>query len=199
MIRWNPKGDYPQIDNTAYIDPTAPIIGKVKIGKSVFVGPGAVLRADEPRSSITINDNCNIQDRVIIHALENTSVLIEENTSLAHGCIIHGPCKTGRNCFIGFGSVVFNAEINEGVFIKHLAVVERVKIPSKMLVPNGAIIDCEDKVKDLEMATEELRAFSQKVVEANLKLRNLKIVKLLSGLEIARAVNEKAKNLESCK
>lgn len=170
MLRWNPEGSYPQIDNTAYIDPTATIIGKVKIGKSVFVGPGAVLRADEPGSSITINDNCNIQDRAIIHALENTSVLIEENTSLAHGCIIHGPCKIGKNCFIGFGSVVFNAEIGEGVFIKHLAVVEGVKIPSKMLVPNGTIINSEDKVTDLEMATEELKAFSQKVVKANLNL-----------------------------
>ena len=37
MVRWNPEGDYPQIDNTAYIDPTAVIIGKIAIGKNVFV------------------------------------------------------------------------------------------------------------------------------------------------------------------
>ena len=62
---------------------------------------GAVIRADGPRSSIVIRDNCNIQERVIIHALENTSVFIEETGSLAHGCIIHGPCKIGKDCFIG--------------------------------------------------------------------------------------------------
>ena len=115
MFRWNPEGDYPQIDDSAYIDSTAVIIGKVDIGKNVFIGPGAVVRADELGSSITIKDNCNIQDRVIIHALENTSVLIEENTSLVHGCIVHGPCKIGKNCFIGFGSVVFNAEVGSEV------------------------------------------------------------------------------------
>ena len=98
----NPQGDHPQIDNTAYIDSTAVIIGRVKIGKNVFVGPGAVIRADESESSITVEDNCNVQDRVIIHALENSSVLIEKNTSLAHGCIIHGPCKIGEDCFVDF-------------------------------------------------------------------------------------------------
>ena len=170
MLRWSPEGDFPQIDNTAYIDPAAVIIGKVKISKNVFVGPGAVLRVDEPGSSITIKDNCNIQDRVIIHALGDSSVLIEENTSSAHGCIIHGPCKIGKNCFIGFGSVVFNAELGEGVVVKHLSCVEGVKIPSKMLVPNGAIIDSENKAKDLETVTEELKSFSQKVIKANLDL-----------------------------
>lgn len=170
MVRWNPEGDYPQIDNTAYIDPTAVIIGKIAIGKNVFVGPGAVLRADEPNSSIIIKDNCNIQDGVIIHALENTSVLIDINTSLAHGCIIHGPCKISKDCFVGFGSVVFDAEIGEGVFIKHLDCIEGVKIPPGMLVPNGAIIDSEDKVKDLEIVSEELKLFSEKVVKANLDL-----------------------------
>ncbi|MBU4305987.1 MAG: carbonate dehydratase, partial [Candidatus Omnitrophica bacterium] len=118
MIRCNPSGEYPKIDKTTYIDPTAMVIGKVKIGKNVFVAPGAVIRADETGSSITVKDNCNIQDRVIIHALENTSVLIEENTSLAHGCIIHGPCKIGKKCFIGFGSVVFKSEIGEKSLIK---------------------------------------------------------------------------------
>ena len=68
------------------------------MGKNVFVGPLAVLRADEPDSSIIIGDNCNIQDRVVLHSLEDSLVLIEESTSLAHGCIIHGPCKIGNNC-----------------------------------------------------------------------------------------------------
>ena len=74
MIRKNPNGDYPDIDDTAYIDPSAVIIGKVKMGKNVFVGPFAVLRADEPNSSIIIEDNCNIQDRVVLHSLEDSLV-----------------------------------------------------------------------------------------------------------------------------
>lgn len=60
MIRLNPEGEFLLIDNSAYIDPTTVITGKVKIGKNVFVGPGVMLRADEKGSSITIKGNCNI-------------------------------------------------------------------------------------------------------------------------------------------
>jgi carbonic anhydrase/acetyltransferase-like protein (isoleucine patch superfamily) len=96
-------------------------------------------------------DNCNIQDRVIIHALSNTYVLIEENTSLAHGCIIHGPCKIGKDCFVGFGSVVFDAEIGKGTFIRHLSCVEKVIIPSDRVVESSQLVNCEDKVKKFKM------------------------------------------------
>ncbi len=170
MIRKNPQGDLPQIHKTAYVDSTAVIIGKVRIGKNVFVGPGAVVRADEPNSSITVKDNCNIQDRVIIHALENSSILIDKNTSLAHGCIIHGPCKIGKGCFIGFGSVIFKALIKDNVFIKSLAVIEGVRIPNKKFIPNGAIIVSPRAVESLQSISREEIVFANKVAEVNLRL-----------------------------
>lgn len=166
----NPRGDYPRIDDSAYIDSTAVIVGKVDIGKNVFVGPAAVIRADEPGSSITIKDSCNIQDRVIIHVLEDSSVLIEENSSLAHGCIVHGPCKIGRNCFIGFGSVVFKSEIGENSLIKHLAVVEKVNVSPDRVVESGQVVNCEDDNRGLRYADERDKAFMEKVIKANLNL-----------------------------
>lgn len=47
MIRKNPSGDLPLIAESAYVDETAIICGKVVIGENVFVGPYAVIRADE--------------------------------------------------------------------------------------------------------------------------------------------------------
>lgn len=170
MIRRNPQGDYPKIDKTAYIDPLAVVIGKVKIGKNVFVAPGAVIRTDEPESSIIIKDNCNIQDRVIIHALANTSVLIEENTSLTHGCIIHGPCKIGKNCFIGFGSVVFKAEVGDGVYIKHLAVVEGVTVMPEKIITSSCLISCEDDARELGYVDKKHKEFMEKIIKVNLDL-----------------------------
>ena len=170
MIRKNPNGDYPQIDNTAYINPAAVIIGNIKIGKNVFVGPQAVIRADEPDSSITIKNNCNIQDKVVIHALEDTSVLIGENTSLAHGCIIHGPCKIGSNCFVGFGSVVFNAEVGKGVIIMHLVVVEGVNIFPEKVVGSSQLISSIDAVRELKNVNKKLKGFAKKIIKANLDL-----------------------------
>jgi len=170
MIRKNPNGDYPKIDNTAYIDPTAVIIGNIKIEKNVFVGPLAILRADEPNCLIIIEDNCNIQDRVVIHALRDTSVLIEKNTSLAHGCIIHGPCKIGRNCFIGFGSVIFNAKVGKGAVIMHLVVVEGVNILSERMVGSSQTISSIDDVRGLKYVDKKLKEFAKKVIKANLDL-----------------------------
>jgi len=170
MLRWNPNGDYPQIDNTAYIHPTAVIIGKVSIGRNVFIGPTAVIRADEPGSSIIVKDNCNVQDRVIIHALEDSSVLIGENTSLAHGCIIHGPCKIGKNCFVGFGSVIFKAEVGESVCVKHLVVVEGVNIISERIVGSHQLVNYEDDARDLRYVDKKTKDFMEKVIKSNLNL-----------------------------
>lgn len=170
MIKENPNGALPQIDSTSYIDPTAVIIGKVKIGKNVFVGPGAVIRADEPESFIVIKDNCNVQDRVVIHALAGSTVEVSESTSLAHGCIVHGPCTIGKNCFIGFGAVIFKAGLGDGVIVKHLAVVEGAEIPAARLVANGTVVDSKEMAEKLKATAEELKTFSQEVIRANLDL-----------------------------
>ncbi len=136
----------------------------------MFVGPGMVIRADEPGSSIVVEDNCNIQDRVVIRSLEDSSVGIEENTSLAHGCIIHGPCKIGKNSFVGFGSVVFDSELGEGVFVGHLAVVGGVSIPPERVVESGTVVKSGDDVKELRLADKNVRDFARNVVKVNLDL-----------------------------
>ncbi len=170
MIQRNPYGKYPEIDATAYIHPTAVLIGDIVIGRNVFVGPGAVIRADEQGSSVAIKDNCNIQDGVIIHALENTAVTVEANTSLAHGCIVHGPCRIGNNCFIGFGSVIFKAELGEGTAVKHLSVVEGVSIPPAKLVESMKLIKDESDIGGLKNAGDDIKIFTKRVVEVNTEL-----------------------------
>lgn len=170
MVGPNPRGDYPRIDKTAFIDPSAVVIGKVKVGKDVYVAPGAVIRADEPASSITVGDSCNVQDRVIIHATEDSLVVIGKNTSLSHGCIVHGPCRIGKGCFIGFGSVVFKARLEDGVFVKYVAAVVGVTIPAWRIVPNAVAVDTPEKAMALDTVPEEWRAFSRNVLRANLEL-----------------------------
>ena len=148
-IRPNPNGDWPEIDSTAYIDPSAQIIGNVRIGRRVFIGPNAVIRADESGKSdrvevIEIGHECNVQDGVIIHALADTEVIIGQRTSLAHGCIIHGPCRLGEGCFVGFRAVVYNAVLGDGVFVGASAVVQAVELASKTLVPPAASLLSEE-------------------------------------------------------
>ena len=97
MIRKNPSGDLPVIAESAYVDKTAIICGKVVIGDNVFVGPYAVIRADEvdadgQMQAITIGANSNIQDGVVIHSKSGAAVTIGQHTSIAHRSIVHGPC-----------------------------------------------------------------------------------------------------------
>lgn len=89
MIRKNPSGDLPVIHESAYVDQTAIICGKVIIHENVFVGPYAVIRADEvdvngEMEAIVIGANSNIQDGVVIHSKSGAAVNIGENTSIAH-------------------------------------------------------------------------------------------------------------------
>lgn len=115
-LRPNPKRDRPRVDSSAYVDPSAQIIGNVRLGPCVYVGPNAVIRADETDFSsavapIEIGPECNVQDGVIIHALGGAKVTVGRRSSLTHGCIVHGPCTLGTGCFVGFGAKVFDAEM----------------------------------------------------------------------------------------
>ena len=73
MLRKNPSGLSPQVSEKAFIDPTAIICGHVIIEDNVFVGPYAVIRADEVDADgkmepIIIQRDSNIQDGVVIHS-----------------------------------------------------------------------------------------------------------------------------------
>ena len=175
-IRPNPSGDLPQIDLASYIDPTAQVIGNVYIGSRVYVGPNAVIRADETDSagqvnSITIGAECNIQDGVIIHALAGTAVTVGRRTSLSHGCIIHGPATLGDGCFIGFGSKIFSASLADDVYVGTAAVVQGTDLAKGSFVPAcAAILSAADVANLVAAIGSAERAFMQKVVNANLIL-----------------------------
>ena len=173
-IRPNPKGDWPDIHPTTYVDPTAQVIGCVRIGPRVFLGPNAVIRADEVDkngqvSPIVVEAECNVQDGVIIHGLAGTEVTIGRRTSLAHGAIIHGPCRIGERCFVGFGAVVFKAKVGPGVFIAARTVVEDVDVPANTFIPSLAFVS-QDRVSQLRETEPQEREFMEKVIETNLKL-----------------------------
>ncbi|MDP2845520.1 MAG: carbonate dehydratase [Candidatus Methanoperedens sp.] len=157
----------PKISRTAYVCDSAVITGGVVIGEQVFVAPNASVRADEPGSAIIIGDGCNIQDNVIVHALTNTKVVIGDHTSLSHGCIVHGPAEIGKNCFIGFGSVVFDCSTGDNCFVSHMALVKSVKIGSNKAVPDGAVIVRQIEADALETVKQENKEFALTVIKTN--------------------------------
>lgn len=175
-LRANPKGDKPTVDPSSYVDPSAVIIGPVTIGKNCYIGPQTVIRADEVDEKtgqvapVIIGDNVNIQDGVIIHALAGTSVEVGANTSLAHGCVVHGPCKIEEGSFIGFRAVVFKTVIGSGSMVKHGAIVEGINIPPGKLVPTGSVITSEADLGKLKEVGHAEKEFMEEVVKTNMEL-----------------------------
>jgi len=174
-VRPNPAGDQPRVDSTAYIDPTAQVIGKVEIGPATFIGPNAVIRSDETGesgqvASIVIGPECNVQDGVIIHSLGGETVTVGARVSLAHGCVIHGPCRIAEDSFVGFRAVVFKAGLESRTFIGAGAIVEGVELPAGTLVPPGTVVNSPDMVWDLLRTGPAQYAFMDEVVATNLKL-----------------------------
>ena len=175
MIRRNPTGQLPVVHQSAFVDPTAIICGHVIIGENVFIGPYAVIRADEVDANgelepITIGANSNIQDGVVIHSKAGARVEVGEFTSISHRSIVHGPCTLGSRVFIGFNSVVFNATIGDGSVIRHNSVVENCHLPADFHVPSTTNIHSDADLALVPKVSADVTSFSESVAVTNLWL-----------------------------
>jgi carbonic anhydrase/acetyltransferase-like protein (isoleucine patch superfamily) len=171
----NAVGDRPVVAETAYVHQTATLIGRVIIKEQVFVGPQAVLRADEPGPDgqvkpILVAERSNVQDCVVMHAIGGSAVTIGPNTSIAHSAVIHGPCTIGAHCFVGFNSVVFDAVLRDSVVVMHQAIVQGSTIPSGVQVPSMSAVLCQEEAERLPPVTRELASFAEGVCQTNILL-----------------------------
>ena len=175
MIRKNPSGHLPVVHDSAFVDPTAILCGKVIVEENVFIGPYAVIRADEvdeqgEMEPIVIGANSNIQDGVVIHCKAGGGVIIGRGSSIAHRSIVHGPCKVGDNVFVGFNSVLFNCSVGDGSVIRHNSVVEGCEVPPGFYIPSTVNIHSDDELTKIERVTPDASGFSESVAQANNEL-----------------------------
>ena len=127
------NGYKPVIDSTSFVHKEATIIGNVIIGKNVYIGPGASIRGDWGK--ITIKDGCNVQDNCTIHIFPGKEVLLNENTHIGHGAIIHGS-SIGKNTLIGMNSVIMDdVIIGDECIVGALCFIKgEMKIPNRKIV-----------------------------------------------------------------
>jgi carbonic anhydrase/acetyltransferase-like protein (isoleucine patch superfamily) len=194
-IRPNLVGDYPEIDRTALIDPSAQIIGHVRISKDVFVGPLTVIRADQRGPDgkvepIQIDTEVNIQDGVVIHSDPGASVIIGSKTSIAHGVIIHGPCTIGRECFLALRSSLYKTTLEDHIWLGMGAVAKMVTLPAFTKVPAGMVVRERPDVLSLRLITDTERKYMEEVWAANSRLR-MDYMELRNKVESIRSSSEK--------
>lgn len=127
------NGFKPVIHESAFIHPQAAVTGNVRIGKDVYVGPGAAIRGDW--GEIVIEDGCNVQENCTIHMFPGAKAWLKTSAHIGHGAIIHG-ATIGENCLVGMNSVVMDdALIEEECIIGALCFIKaNTHIPRRSLV-----------------------------------------------------------------
>jgi carbonic anhydrase/acetyltransferase-like protein (isoleucine patch superfamily) len=196
MIEKNVMTDFvsraydPVVDPSAYVHPLAAVIGHVFLGKSVMVSPGAAVRGDEGQP-LYIGDDSNVQDGVVIHALETEhhgkpvennlyevngkkyAVYIGNRVSLAHQAQIHGPAVVLDDTFIGMKVLVFRAFVGKKCVIEPGAMLMMgVTIPDGRYVPAGSVIRTQADADKLPIITNDypLKDLNKGVVHVNTSL-----------------------------
>ncbi len=126
-------GIVPVVDPTAYVHPSAVLIGDVIVGPNCYVGPCASLRGDFGR--LILEKGANLQDTCVMHGFPGTDTVVEENGHIGHGAVLHG-CRIGKNALIGMNAVIMdNAVIGEASIVAASAFVKAgQEIPPGVLV-----------------------------------------------------------------
>jgi len=141
----------PGIAETAWIAPSAIVIGRVKIGALSGIWFNVTIRGDV--DNITIGERSNIQDGSVVHVDAGFPMTMGNNITVGHNAILHG-CTIEDEVLIGIGAIILNgATIRKGAQVGAGAVV-----PPGMDVPAGTLVmGIPAKVKR-ELTPEELQS-----------------------------------------
>jgi len=189
LTDFNTEVSRPRIDPSTYVHPLASVIGRVILGKNILVSPMASIRGDEGQP-LFVGDDSNVQDGVIIHALETKTsegpieanvcmvdgkryaVYVGKRVSLAHQVQIHGPAVVQDDTFVGMQTLVFKSRIGTGCVIEPGCLLMGVTVADRRVVPAGSIIKTQEDADRLPPVTEDypLRDMNRGVVHVNTAL-----------------------------
>ena len=121
----------PSIVTSAWVAPSAVVIGDVSMADGSSLWPTAVARGD--MASISIGAFSNVQDGAVLHGDPGQPVLIGEEVTIGHRAVIHG-ATLGNGCLIGIGAIVLNGvTVGEGALVAAGSVVTK-NVPARMMV-----------------------------------------------------------------
>jgi phenylacetic acid degradation protein len=127
------NGITPVVDPSAFVHPTAILIGDVIVGPRCYVGPAASLRGDFGR--LVLKEGANVQDTCVMHGFPDSDTVVEEEGHIGHGAVLHG-CHVGRNSLIGMNAVVMDgANVGADCIVAAMSFVKAgMVIPPRSLV-----------------------------------------------------------------
>ena len=112
----------PVVDPTAFVHPSAVLIGDVIVGPRCYVGTLASLRGDYGR--LILEEGSNVQDTCVMHGFPGTDTVVEVDGHVGHGAVLHGAIVK-RNAMVGMNAVVMDeAVIGESSIVAACAFVK---------------------------------------------------------------------------
>lgn len=189
LTDFNSRISEPKIDPSTYVHPLASVIGNVILGKNILVSPTASIRGDEGQP-LFIGDDSNVQDGVIIHALETEekgkpvennlyvvegekyAVYVGKRVSLAHQVQIHGPAVVLDDTFVGMKTLVFKSYVGGKCVIEPGVILMGVTVPDNRYVPVGSVVKTQEEADNLPEITEDypMKDMNRDVVHVNTSL-----------------------------
>jgi gamma-carbonic anhydrase len=105
------EGQTPRIDPSAWVAPTAVVVGDVEIGAQSSIWFHCVLRGDT--NFIRVGARTNIQDGSILHVNRDTfACILGNDVTVGHGAIVHA-CTVEDGGFVGMGATVLDGAVIE--------------------------------------------------------------------------------------
>jgi carbonic anhydrase/acetyltransferase-like protein (isoleucine patch superfamily) len=192
MIEKNVKTDFsskisePVIGKDTFVHPLAAVIGNVILGNNVMVAPMACVRGDEGQP-LHVGDESNVQDGVVIHALETEvdgkaveknlmevdgkkyAAYVGKRVSLAHQVQIHGPAVVMDDTFVGMKVLVFKSFVGKNCVIEPGVILMGVTIADGRYVPAGSVIKRQSEADALPVITPDypLKDMNKGVLHVN--------------------------------
>ncbi|SFG33208.1 phenylacetic acid degradation protein PaaY [Neptunomonas qingdaonensis] len=169
-------GVTPVIDPTAYVHPTAVLIGDVIIGPRCYVGPAACLRGDFGR--LVLKEGANIQDTCVMHGFPNSDTVVEEDGHIGHGAVLHG-CVVKKNALVGMNAVIMDgAVVGESSIVAAMAFVK-----AKFEVPDRTLVAGSPAKIIRQLSDKEIQWKSQGTAQyQDLAVRSLKTMREVEAL-----------------
>jgi carbonic anhydrase/acetyltransferase-like protein (isoleucine patch superfamily) len=126
------EGREPQVSPSAWIAPTATLVGDVTVEDEASIWYGAVLRADF--GPIVVRRGANVQDGSVLHGGPDPVTEVGPGATIGHLCVVHG-AVIGAEALIGNGATVLDG----AVIGRRALVAAGATVPPGLTVPDGML------------------------------------------------------------
>lgn len=153
------EGKTPDVEKALFVAENASIIGDVTLEEGANIWFGAVLRGDS--GPITIGKNSNVQDNTVVHEDPGGKVVVGDNVTIGHNCIIHG-CTIGDNCLIGMGAIIMNhSVIGKNCIVGAGALITEGKVfpDNSLIVGSPAVVKKEVSKEQIESSEHNIKVY----------------------------------------